>query len=275
MKPPGGCSRSIARKNIRSYTRSFGVVPQELPLMEYDYDAGLTNPNQVSDGYYMGCRGYTIAEMAIDEDETLYDIEDDKVHKETYDRMSAYEGHGIEEGGQLLDAMNFAVVAGVLDKDGGHVYRGKPYLIEKLLGLDWFDSHRIALRREKASLGVGTIFFQEWMFTPAETNILTDKFTFDGTWDTELGHMYKVCGEKTINWEPYLISKMWTGRKLYFSRATFNKAFDIWGTASYVQVKRQPRDTLYVRLTMLQRIVQLLARYISESLAKRVPQYYL
>lgn len=268
MRPPGGAGRSKARKDTLSLTRSFGLVPMELPLMDYDYDNGKTNPNQVADGYYLGCRGYTLADIAIDELDELFD------HKMTYNRMCAYEGHSIDQGGQILDALKFAVVEGLEDKNGEKAYRGQPYLVEKIQGMDWFDSHRVALRRMKSSISVGTIFFPEWQFTPEETGILTDKFVFDGTWDSELGHNYKMSGEKTIGWEPYLRVKMWVGRPFYFNRKTFNKAFDIYGTASFIQTRRQPKDYLYVKLTILQRCVQLIARYISLNFAKKVPQFY-
>lgn len=274
MNIPGGAQRTSASRNIPS-TRSFGLVPEPLPLMNYTYDNGKTNPNQIAEGYRMGCRGYTLADIAGDEDKAIYD------HGGTYDRLAAYEGHSIEQGGQILDGLNFAVTSGLMqvgettEAEAQTHRRGKPYYVDKVPGYDWFDSHRLALRKMKVPISVGTIWFPEWMFTPAETNILTSHFVFDGTWDNELGHNYKMCGEKTINWKPYLIAKPWLGRFFYFDRETFNKAFDIYGTASYIQTKMQPKDVLYVKLTILQRVVQLIQRYISENLAKKFPQFYM
>ena len=269
-----GAHRTKTRK-LYSYPRSFGITAEPLQLMEYNYDIGKTNPNQIQDGYVMGCRGYTLSGIAGDEDNAIYQ------NQGTYDRLAAYEGHSIDQGGQIVDALNFAVTSGLMRTDetteaqAQQHRRGKYYLVEKVRGLDWFDSHRLALRHAKVPISVGTIWFPEWQFTPAETGLLTSHFVFDGKWDDELGHNYKMCGEKTINGQPTLIVKPWLGRFFHFDRETFNKAYDMWGTASFIQPPFEPKDILFVKLTIMQRIVKLIARYISDTLAKKMPHYYL
>lgn len=270
----GGAFRAEARTDIPSYTRTFGVLPEPLPLMEYNYDRGKTNPNQIEDGYYMACRGYTLADIAGDIDDAVYD------HKGTYDRLSAYEGHSIEKGGMIMDALNFGCVEGLLqlhettEAEAKKHIRGKPFYVDKVPGYDWFDSHCLALRKAKIPISCGTIWFFEWM-NPPDNGILTSNFVFDGTWDSEMGHNYKISGEKTINGEPTLCVKAWLGRWFYMNRKTFNKAFDIYGTGSWIQPKFSPKDVLYVKLTIFQRILQLVSRYISTSVAKKFPQFYL
>lgn len=268
MTPPGGAQRTIAQQHP-AFHRTFGSVAEPLPLLDYTYDNGRTSFNQNADGFFMGCRGYALASIAGHEDNALYDP------KKTYEHISLYEGHSKDEGGQIISALNFGVVEGLVDSRNLLRRRGKPFLVDKVPGYDWFDSHRLALRKAKVSISVGTIWFEEWMFTPAQFGVVTSQFVFDGTWDSELGHNYEMMGEKTIQGEPTLEVDAWLGRKFYFPREAFNKAFDIYGTGSWIQLAYTPQDILYTKLTILQRVVSLLARYISTNLAKKFPQYYL
>lgn len=262
-----------ARRKLPSFVRSFGVVSQPLPSMSYNYDIGKTNPNQNVDGYFMGCRGYTLADIAGDEDDAIYQ------HQNTYDRICAWEGHGISTGGQIVDALDFGMAEGLLRIDEStetqalQHRRGKWFYVDKVQGRDWFDSHRIAMRLTKVPISVGTIFFDEWVFTPIG-GLMTANFAFDGTWDTESGHNYKMCGETVINGKDALIIKPWIGRIMYIGREAFNRAFDVYGTASFIQPQYQPKDVYYVKLTLLQHIIYLLRKYISETLASRFASNY-
>ena len=197
MTPPAGAQRSKARK-LYSFSRSFGAVAEPLPLMDYTYDNGKTRFNQVADGYLMGCRGYALSSIAGHEDDAVYNP------KQNYNRLCAYEYRPISEGGQIVDALKFACVEGLMridettDAEAKKHIRGKYYYVDKIKGYDWFDSHRLALRRAKVSISVGTIWFQEWMFTPAETGILTPHFVFDGKWEGTFEAALEVC-------EPFIL----------------------------------------------------------------------
>ena len=263
-----------ARYGLPSYHRSFGTTAQPLPLMEYDYDNGPDTWNQNADGYTMGCRMYAISHISGDIDDALYDP------KKNYDRLCAWEGHPITQGGQIYDALTFAAAEGLLrvgettEAQAQTHRRGQPFYVDKVPGMDWFDSHRIAMRNEKVPINIGTIWFQEWTFTPAPYGLMTANFAFDGTWDTEAGHSYELCGEKTINGEPAIAVLAWIGRKLYIGRDAFNRAFDIYGSASFIEPTAEPKDILFVELTILQHLVQLLSQYISNNLASKLPHYY-
>ncbi len=199
--------------------------------------------------------------------------------------MCAYEGHSINLGGDIRAAANFGVAEGVMRIDEDTEVqaqmhrRGRPFSVDLISGSDWFDSFRQALRIGKNPISVGTIWFPEWGHT-AFDGILTSLFVFDGNWDSEMGHNYKICGEKTIDGVPYLIAKTWQGKNFgdkgwcYFSRETFNKAFDIYGTIGLIQPRFQPQDIYYAKLTLVQHVVQLISRFISTSLASKIPQFY-
>lgn len=276
---PRGALRSKVSANDLSFHISYGTLPTPLTTLEYNFDIGKTLPDQNGDGYPMACRGYTLADIAGDEDDAIYK------HQHTYDALSAYEGHSISQGGDIRSAVNFGCVMGVqrldetTDQEAESHRRGQPFVIDKLMDFDWFDSFRAALRNAQSPISVGTIYFPEWLNT-ASDGILTSQFVFDGTWDTEMGHNYKICGEKTIQGQPYLIAKTWQGPNFgdrgfcYFSRETFNKAFDIYGTIGIVQPKYSPKDVYYVRLEILQRIVVLISRYISSTLAAKLKWNY-
>lgn len=251
-----------------SFHRSFGTVAKLLDNKEYTYDPGLPQPNQLTDGNQFGCRAYTLSHIAGNEDKAIY--------KPQYscDKIASVEGTPAIQSGDMRLAMKVGQVYGVqrldetTEQQAETHRRGAFYSVDKVNGMDWFDSFRLALRNGGTSINTGTMWFPEWENIGPD-GILTSQFVFDGTWDTEDGHDYEICGEHIINNQPYLIALSWQGDnygdhgRAYFSRETFNKVFDVYGTAGFVQPKAIPRDTLTIKLSMLQFLLYYLGRLIS------------
>jgi len=263
-----GTIRHLLDPRDYSFTRSFGVTKQDLPPREYNYDLGIRMPDQNADGYRNGCTGYTQADIATDQDAIPYDP------IFTYEKTCLIEGHGPERGCSIRNSAKTGIVYGMKgeheenDAQALTHRRGAFYSVEKVSGCDWFDSMRLALRKSGTSISVGTLWFLEWGET-ASDGILTPYFYFDGKWDEESGHNYKICGEKTINGQPYLIAKPWLGKNFgdngwcYFSRETFNKVFDIYGTIAIIQTRATPQDIITIRITILQFLILYLGRIIN------------
>lgn len=262
-----GAKRTKLDKRDLSYHRSFGTVPMQLSLVEYNYDCGKTMPDQNADGLPFGCTGYTTAEVAGDEDDAIYKP------AYTYQKTCYIEGHDTNRGCDIRTALKTGQVYGVqridetTDQEAEQHRRGKYYSVDKVSGCDWFDGFRLALRNGKRPISTGTIWFREWEQV-ASDGVLTSNFVYNGNPDQYPWHNYKICGEKVIDGVPYLIAKSWQGPNYgdkgwcYFSRETFNKAFDIYGTIGLVQPPFTPQDTFTIRLTMLQFVLAYLGRWI-------------
>lgn len=95
-------------------------------------------------------------------------------------------------------------------------------------GYDTFDNYRAALwqnRAEKRSIYTGCTWRPGWKGAPG--GIIEDEGAIGGG----VGHAFKVCGQKMINGQPYLvvqnsIGKEWGDNGLYyFPRAVINREF--------------------------------------------------
>lgn len=264
---PGGAKRSELDKRDYSFHRSFGSIATPLGLLEYNYDLGKTMPDQNADGLFQGCTGYTQAEIAGDEDSAIYKP------FYTYKRTCDFEDHDYSQPCDIRNSAKVGQAYGVqrLDEttetEALTHRRGKFFNVEKVPNEDWFNTFRQALRIGKRPISVGTIWFPEWSLT-GSSGILSSAFSFDGKWDTEGGHNYKICGEKTINGLPHLVAKTWQGPQFgdkgwcYFPRETFNKAFDVYGTIGITQPPYDPSQILTIRLTLYQFLLTFLNRWL-------------
>jgi len=262
-----GLKRVLADKRDLSFHRSFGSVPAPLPLLDYSYDDGKTMPDQNADGLPYGCTGYSQADIAGNEDNSIYKP------FYTYQKTCYIEGHPTDQGCDIRNSLKVGQVYGVqrldetTEEEAKTHGRGKYYSVDKLDGLDWFDSFRTALRNGKRSISVGTIWFPEWHMT-GQDGILTSLFVYNGNPNAYPWHNYAIVGEKTINGTPYLIAKTWQGRNFgdsgwcYLSSETFNKAFDIYGTCGFTQPAFSPQDTFTIKITILQFVIMYIGRII-------------
>lgn len=262
-----GMKRALVNLKARSYTRSFGLTtPQPLPPRTYTYDKGLSTPDQNADGLPYGCTGYAQSHVASNEDGVLYDP------RQTYVHTCLRENHDITLPCTIDNSMAIGSAFGMWkpgetdDSIAGGRRRGKPFRVERISGMDWFDSFRSVLRSSGKSISTGTIWFREWEST--QNGILTSDFVYSGNADQYPWHNYEISGEKVIDGVPYLEILSWQGPNyglggfVYLDRKGFNRSFDIWGTVGDVQGPYAPQDIQYVRLEILQFIVYYLGRIL-------------
>ena len=150
-------------------------------------------------------------------------------------------------------------VVGETEAEAKKRARGKFFHVDRVNGYDWFDSFRSALRRGQ-SISVGTPWFPEWQGI-GQDGILTSLFVYDGTPSHYAWHNYKLCGEKIIDGQPYIVAKPWQGKGFgdngwcYIGREAFNKAYDIYGTIGITQTKAKKEDIRTIQLTALQYVL--------------------
>lgn len=272
----------------KTFPQFAAATPKALPLLEYNYDAGLTMPSQNEPNalfspplppLFFGCTGYTQTDICGDEDETVYDPQ------YTYERSCDMEGHGYAQGCDIRTSMKALTVYGLrkqdeTQNDAQMRKRGKYFIIDKLRDRDWFDSFRIALRSNRRSISVGVPWFPEW-WSVGPDGVLTSLFIYDGDPSHYLWHNAKVSGETTLdNGEPALLVKSWQGRSvgdggwLKWDRATFNKAYDIYGTFSATPgLPVSKEDIRYVEITLYQQVLLYLNYMLRAMRLPRVSIY--
>lgn len=267
----------------------FGAVPPgDLPILIYNYDAGLSMPNQNAlDQRFtpalppipFGCTGECSTDLCGDEDKAIYDPQ------YTYDRTCDIEGHDYTSGCDIRNSMKSLTIYG-LRKDGETQLqaqarkRGKYFTIDKLVGRDWFDSFRLALRGNKRSISVGTPWFIEWASgNLGSDGLLTSQFIYNGNPSEYDWHDTKVSGEDLVNGEPVLMVKSWQGPNIgdrgwvKWDRATFNRAYDIYGTFSATPgMPVSAADIQYVKLTILQQALTFVNAILA-IIGKQIPIY--
>lgn len=106
-------------KDYRNYSfhRTFGAVQKPLLDVPLDYDAGLTMPDQVAEGYLYGCTGMTTADLGTDFDHKAYR------GGYTYEKTCLMEGHGMDRGCYIINSLKSAIVYG-LQAVGDDVWTG-------------------------------------------------------------------------------------------------------------------------------------------------------
>lgn len=219
------------------YHKSFGTIgiptPPQFPP-EYLTDANLWMPNQDAPepifnnpALPFGCTDYTQADLASDEVGRLKNPMD----LETLTHANADGGEDIRT--SLDTAQKFG-------------WFGAYFAIKAYAPMDYFDAIRLAISSgypEKRSVSLGTPWWEIWEGTPTTGIVATPlNFAIDGLpW-----HNHKVCGWKTINGVPYLISKSWQGANFgdkglcYFDRALVNQLMAIPGTVAFTATQTIP-----------------------------------
>lgn len=270
----------------KTFPKFGAAAPTVLPLMEYNFDAGFPIPNQnAPDGRFnpalpalpYGCTGETQSRFVTNEDKLLADPQ------YTYDATCEMEGHAPDQGCDIRNSAKSLTVYGYR-RDGDTPAqslarkRGAFFVIDLVPGRDWFDSFRLAMRGNQKSISIGTPWFREWA-TVDVTGLLTSLFVYDGNPADYGWHNHLITGEKTVNGEPTLIDYSWQGENygdagvVYFDRATFNKAFDIYGTIGVTPGPVvTPAQVQYVEATIYQQILIYLNAILA-IIGKQVPNY--
>lgn len=251
------------RKDHRRYSfhRTFGgttAIPDEFNL-----DAGLTMPDQDTDGLPMGCTGYALTEVCQDKDKIIY--------KPRYSYDKSLQIDGIDPGDpqfehvgiELTTGLKSGIVYGVqganetTDAEALKHRIGDYYDAIDGSGMDCFDSLRSAMWNTNQSLYVGTPWLAFW--SDPQAGVIPDteiKPTASTPW-----HCWKICGTKKINGQIYLIGKTWQGTNYgdngwaYFSRIVINKVFAISGSVAFVLVPYSGQTIQTVKLSIISTII--------------------
>lgn len=270
MKIKHGAPRSTLDRRDYSFHKTFphfgNVAPAELPLMEYTYDAGLTMADQNAEGIPFGCTGECQGDCKSDQDKEIYDAAD------IYKNTCMMEGHDTDRGCDIRNSAKSLRVYGAKRKrDGVMVKSGLTFSVDRIPGRDWFDSFRIALRAQAATktpISVGTIWFLEWE-NPEPSGLLSPLFAYDGNANEYEWHNYAIKGEQTVNGEPTFLVKSWQGKNyghggwVNMDRATFNRAFDIYGTIGITVAIAHPDDIQTIDIDILQTVLDYLRRILN------------
>lgn len=264
----------MVKKDHRDYSlhRTFGGVSPS--FVECNFDAGLTNRDQVADGLPNGCTGYTNSDIAGDEDRAVY------VPKYSYDMTLVMEGitpsnpQFEQVGCDIRKALSSTIVYGLQKQGEGpelalNHRRGAYYNVELVGGLDWFDSIRYALQINQISISLATPWFAK--FALPVNGIIQAPPSYDVTFAS--WHNHKVCGWKSINGVPYLIDKSWQGSGygdngfVYFPREVINQIMSINGSGAFTIAPFNSTNLQTVRLTIFETIASYF-RMITALLAK-------
>lgn len=294
---PNGTRPALLDKRDYSFHRTFpqfaAIAPAALPILDYSFDAGLTMPNQIADGYPVGCTGYAQTDCKTDQEKKIYDP------GYTFKKTCYMEGHDLTSGADIRTSAKSLRVYGAKlgsssapeaevtpedDTAAKENKSGQSYNVDKAPGRDWFDSFRIALRSQmnnpvKNTISIGTIWFPEWG-SPTSSGLLPDQFEYNGNRYSYAWHDYKICGEHTVNGEPTLEVKSWQGRDignggfLYLNRAAFNKAYDIYGTLALMTAQARPEDIRTIQIDIIQTILTYIERLlaIARNKVASIPQ---
>lgn len=255
------------------------TITGTLASKEYTYDAGFPIPNQdLPDTRFnpplppipSGCTGECTTSICMDEDKALYNP------KYTYDMTCMMENHDESQGCDIRNSAKSLTIYG-LEAPGDTPTqtlarkRGAYFMIDLAPGYDWFDSFRLALRANGRSISMATPWFEEWEIATGIDGVLISTFDYNGIVSDYNWHDSKICGEIVLpSGEDALIDISWQGNnfgddgKCYFTRETFNKAFDIYGTLALTPGPAiAPGDIQYVKLTILQQALV----YLNDILA--------
>lgn len=251
------------RKDHRRYSfhRTFGgttAIPDEFNL-----DAGLTMPDQDTDGLPMGCTGYALTDVCQNVDKVVYKP------RFSYDKSLQIEGIGPDDaqfehvGVDIQTSLKSGIVYGVqgqaetTDTEALKHRIGDYYdVFDGAIG-DKFDAIRSAMWSQNRSVYVGTPWLAFWSNPQQGVIPLTDIQPSASTpW-----HAWVICGVKKINGELYLVGKTWQGREYgdngyaYFSRTVVNKVFSIKGSAAFILVPNSGQTIQTVKLSIISTIL--------------------
>lgn len=267
-----------------SYHRTFGATVLVIPE-EFDFDLGLTMPDQNADGYPQGCTAYTTDEMCSNSDGVVYDD-----HKYMYDNTLRVAGifdadpRFEKVGVNVDDAFKAANVYGVKRKAEtesqalSHL-QGAHYDVLNGSGLDCFSSIKKAMWQNvietgrKQCVSIGTPWLPEWHY-PA-SGIIPTIFIYDPKKDYSW-HNWLITGFKKINGVVYARAKTWQGKNYgdagwaYYPAEIINKVLQIDGSFARM-LGPYTGDVKTVKLQML----EIMASWVRILILrfKTMPQY--
>lgn len=282
---PSGARPTKSDHRDHSYPRTFGSVLRTNFPLEFDTDAGLTMPDQMSsntlftppvDALPMGCTGYTQSELCGDEDKTIYRPD------YTYDQTLFIEGQQRGVGCDIRNSLKSTIIYGVerIDESKGveeavKHHRGQYFNVIDATELDSFDDIRSSVLLNQRPVSIGLPWFAPFEYVD-ETGMIPGvdysayvyrkwwfglrMYAIDGTpW-----HNAKVAGWVERGGKPYLKVKSWQGKKYgdngwcYFSREQVNFLMEIEGTAAFTLAKADPTNIENVKHTVLEFILSYL-----------------
>lgn len=257
-----GLNKILVDHRNYSFPRTFGAIaPELLPLEDFDFDPGLTMPDQNADGNPEGCVWYTSTELCNDEDAAAYDV--------SFTRKNVLFMENRADGPcSLTDGLEATIDYGVRkieesDTAAWARHRGQYFQVEETQQLDWFDSIRSTLwlnRANKRSVSIGTIWPSEFEQMVTRDGIIPGEFAFNGDVDSYPGHNWKISGQKTIDGTLYLKAKTWqgigygNGGWCYFPRTTINKLLSIQYSGAFTLAQATQENIQLVELTILERV---------------------
>lgn len=213
-------------------TRTFGSSqPTYTP---FNLDAGFGFPDQNADGFPEDCTIYIQNELCQDEDGVRYDR---SFLKEKVLLKAGHEGPY-----DIDDSLEATVVYGVQPEGGtpDQAYahrRGRTFRLEKIVGLDWYDSAISVMQTTRRSLSVAGPWFPEF------ENIIDGvlPYTFPLSWPEDVpGHNTKVYGLDALGRLPNkTLQGTWYGNKgeSYWTREGFNRYLSMAGTGAFMVSK--------------------------------------
>lgn len=238
--------------------KSFGNVGMQTPefLAEYMTDAGLWTPDQnASEPIFnnppleYGCVEYCSGDVSADEDLTLK-------NPMQMEELLHYNAKG---GGDVRAGLECARTKLGWNKNY--------YAIKAFAPLDYFDAIRLAMSSgipEKRSVSLGTPWWPTFEKVGTD-GILNIPVSFKSTTIATLPwHNHKICGWKTINGSPYLISKSWQGPNygdkgfVYFSRSLINSIMAIEGTCAFTVTQAKPLAIKTIDISTLRWLLSLI-----------------
>lgn len=222
-----------------SYHRTFGTTAVVAMPVEFDFDAGLTMPDQDKDGLPYGCTGYTTAEIAGDADNCIYDprfvydktleiegifpsdLQFEKVGCDAFDSFKAVNIFGLKKAGETDEQATTHRKGASYDAlDGSEL---SPF--DAIRSAMWDNYQRFGC---KESLSIGTPWLHEWEGI-ASNGVIPSVVIYDGVPEHYPWHNWKISGFKKINGVLYAKGKTWQGDNigdkgwLYFPASVLNQ----------------------------------------------------
>ena len=246
-KISGGLLKTPADKRDFSYTKVFGAIPlAELPEEDFMVAEAIKVENQKESDF---CTAY--GSSSVSEDQEDIDLDPLYTFAKTKQIMGDWKGWGAD----LRTAMKAGVKFGFLEKKDS-LYtidderdkisnwnnwpveldeKAAPYRKHSYFKVDGpyntFDSFRAFLwanRAKKQSILTGVMWRSEWI--EAKNGIIPN---FPSV--PMFGHAFKICGQKTIEHELYLVAVLSNGEEIgdkgifYFNRLVANRDFTYGG----------------------------------------------
>jgi hypothetical protein len=220
---------------------------------DFSVDAGIWNPSQNADGAPMECVGYTNADLLTD----IFKKQFSPDFSYAMARWIIRSGPGTD-GTSFHAGMQATVWVGGLLKmfarfsalDKGGLFVSDAYNwhqdawtaaadysqngLRNVLGFaDNFTDILSAIFSTKIGVSLGSPWFKEWQGLPNGSVLpMPANPAFQSQQDYTPWHNYAAKGQKTIDNQPMIIIKPWTGGFMYMPRDVANAVFDVIGTGA-------------------------------------------